>query len=148
MCVFEASNYSAIEATRDGREIEIRALKPEDQAGLIAAVRRSSDQSLYRRFFGFKRHFSDQEIAYFLNVDFVNHVALVAVIGAADKPVIAGGGRYVVHEPRKAEIAFVVVDEYQGQGICRVLMRHPTGIAREAGLREFTAEVCRTIFPC
>ena len=48
--VFGASNYSAIEATRDGRKIEIRALSPEDQAGLIAAVRRSSAQSLYRRF--------------------------------------------------------------------------------------------------
>ena len=36
---------------------------------------------------------------------------------------------------------FVVVDEYQGQGIGRGLMRHLTRIAREAGLREFTAEV-------
>jgi len=139
--VLEASNYSAIEAMRDGRKIEIRALKPEDQAGLIAAVRRSSAQSLYRRFFGLKRNFSDQEIAYFLNVDFVNHVALVAVIEADGKPVIAGGGRYVVHEPGKAEIAFAVVDEYQGQGIGRALMRHLTAIAREAGLQEFTAEV-------
>jgi ribosomal protein S18 acetylase RimI-like enzyme len=139
--VLDASNYSAIEAMRDGRKMQIRALKQEDQADLIAAVRRSSAQSLYRRFFGLKRNFSDQEIAYFLNVDFVNHVALVAVIDADGRPVIAGGGRYVVHEPGKAEIAFVVVDEYQGQGIGRALMRHLAGIARQAGLREFTAEV-------
>ena len=102
---------------------------------------RSSAQSLYRRFFGLKRHFSDQEIAYFLNLDFVNHVALVAVIEEGSKSVIVGGGRYVVHEAGKAEIAFAVVDAYQGQGIGRALMRHLAGIAREAELKELTAEV-------
>ena len=136
-----AAKYSALESSRGGRTIEIRALKPEDQAGLIAAVRRSSAQSLYRRFFGFKRHFSNQEIAYFLNVDFVNHVALVAVVEENGQPVIGGGGRYVVNEPGKAEIAFAVVDECQGQGVGGALMRHLAAIARDAGLNEFTAEV-------
>ena len=74
--VLEAAKYSAFESLRDGRTIEIRALKAEDQAGLIAVHRRSSAQSRYGRFFSFKPHFSDQEIAYFLNVDFLNHVAL------------------------------------------------------------------------
>ncbi len=136
-----AAQYSAREAMRDGRRFVIRALKREDETGLIAAVRRSSAQSLHRRFFGLKRHFSDEEIAYFLNVDFINHVALVAVIEEAGRPVIGGGGRYVVHEPGKAEIAFAVVDEYQGQGVGGALMRHLARIARDAGLHEFTAEV-------
>jgi len=137
----EAAKYSAIETLRDGRTIEIRALKPDDQADLLAAVRQSSPQSLYRRFFGLKRHFSDDEIAYFLNVNFVNHVALVAVIEVEGRPVIAGGARYVVAEPGKAEVAFAVTDPYQGQGMGAALMRHLAGIARGAGLRELTAEV-------
>ncbi|MGA9549670.1 MAG: GNAT family N-acetyltransferase, partial [Rhodomicrobium sp.] len=33
------------------------------------------------------------------------------------------------------------VDAYQGQGIGGALMRHLAGIAREAGLKELTAEV-------
>ena len=135
------AKYSAFETLRDGRKIAIRALRPGDQAGLIAAVQRSSAQSLYRRFFGLKRHFSDDEIAYFLNVDFVNHVALVAVIEEGGRPVVVGGGRYVVHHQGQAEIAFAVVDEYQGQGIGAALMLHLARIAREAGLKEFTAEV-------
>ncbi len=84
--VLEASNYSALETMRDGRPVQIRALKPNDEADLMAAVRRSSAQSLYRRFFGLKRHFSEQEIAFFLNVDFVSHVALVAVIDEGAGP--------------------------------------------------------------
>ena len=129
-----ASEYSAVEPLRDGRRVEIRALKPDDREGLVAAVGRASDQSLYRRFFGAKRDFSELEIAFFLNVDFVNHVALVAVLEEDGRPVIIAGGRYVVVQPGKAEVAFAVVDRYQGQGIGAALLRHLTAIARAAGL--------------
>ena len=136
----QAANYSAVEVLRD-RKVEIRALRPEDQADFVAAVERTSDQSLYRRFFGAKRSFTDQEVAFFMNVDFVNHVALIAVVEEGGRPTIAGGGRYVVVEPGKAEVAFVVVDQYQGRGIGAALMAHLAAIARAAGLKELVAEV-------
>jgi GNAT superfamily N-acetyltransferase len=137
----EAAKYSANELLRDGRRIEIRALKPDDRADLLAAIDSSSAQSLHRRFFGAKRHFSEQEIAFFVNVDFVNHVALVAVANADGQPIIVGGGRYVLLGEGKAEIAFAVVDRYQGQGIGVALMRHLVAIARRAGVRELIADV-------
>jgi ribosomal protein S18 acetylase RimI-like enzyme len=55
--------------------------------------------------------------------------------------VIVGGGRYVVVQPGKAEVAFVVIDQYQGQGIGSTLMRHVAAVARAAGLQELVAEV-------
>ena len=137
----KVEEYSATEALRHGCWVEIRALRPDDRADLIAAVGRTSDRSLYRRFFGLKRSFTDQEAAYFVNVDFVNHVALVALINDEGRSVIAGGGCYIVVQPRQAEVAFAVVDEYQGRGIGGALMRHLTSIARAAGLRSFIAEV-------
>jgi ribosomal protein S18 acetylase RimI-like enzyme len=54
---------------------------------------------------------------------------------------IVGGGRYVIVQPGRAEVAFAVIDEYQGQGIGTALMRHLAGIARAAGLKELIAEV-------
>ena len=139
--MLQAANYSAFETLRDGRRVDIRALRPDDRADLIAAVARSSAQSLYRRFFAVKRDFAEPEIESFLNVDFVNHVALVAVVDESGRPVIAGGGRYIVVEPGKAEVAFAVVDRYQGQGLGAALMHHRAAIAREAGLKELIAEV-------
>src|SRR5499426_4204225 len=137
----ETANYSAFETLRDGRRVEIRALRPEDRADLIAAVARSSAQSLYRRFCAVKRSFTKSEIDYFLSVDFVDHVALVAVVDESGRRVIAGGGRYILVEPGKAEVAFAVVDQYQGQGLGAALMHHLAAIARRAGLRELIAEV-------
>ena len=137
----DAAAYTAEERLRDGRAFEIRALKPSDEAGMLAAVDRIGTQSLYRRFMGAKRGFSDKERAFFLNVDFVNHVALVAVIKESDRVSIVAGGRYIVEKPGTAEVAFAVVDDYQGHGIGAVLLRHLAVLARQAGLKEFTAEV-------
>ena len=138
----DAPRYSAIETLRDGRRVEIRALRPDDRSGLEEAVGRSSAaESLYRRFFAVRRSFSESEVAFFLNVDFVSHVALVAVADEGGRPVIIGGGRYIVVQPGQAEVAFGVVDQYQGQGIGAALMRHLIALAREAGLKELIAEV-------
>jgi hypothetical protein len=88
----EPSEYSAQERLRDGRRLEIRALKQTDEEDMLAAVDRTSAQSLYRRFFGAKRHFSESEKAFFLKVDFVDHVALVALAEDAARARIVGGG--------------------------------------------------------
>jgi ribosomal protein S18 acetylase RimI-like enzyme len=134
-------DYSVKERLRDGRELEIRALRPEDQADMLAAIDRTGTQSLRRRFFVSKRGFSDREIAFFMNIDFINHVALVALVAENERRAIAGGGRYIVVQPGRAEVAFLVVDGYQGLGIGSALARHLAALARQAGLEELIAEV-------
>jgi GNAT superfamily N-acetyltransferase len=137
----DAANHSATETLRDGRTVEIRAQRSHDREGMQAAIARSSSGSLYRRFFAVRREFSEKEADYFLDIDFVNHVALVAVADDAGQPTIVGGGRYVVVQPGQAEVAFAIVDAYQGLGIGSALMRHLATLGREAGLRELIAEV-------
>jgi GNAT superfamily N-acetyltransferase len=139
--MIDAANYSATQTLRDGRTVEIRAQRPQDREGMHAAIARISSGSLYRRFFAVRREFSEKETDYFLDIDFVNHVALVAVANEAGTPTIVGGGRYVVVEPGQAEVAFAIIDGYQGQGIGSALMRHLAILGREAGLHEFIAEV-------
>src|ERR1700704_2196 len=118
----EAIDYTARDLLRDGRQIEIRALRPEDEADRVAAIEQTSAQSLQRRFFVMKRHFSDKERAFFMDIDFKNHVALVARAEEGGRKVMVGGSRYVVFEPGRAEMAFMVVDAWQGRGIGSILM--------------------------
>src|SRR3981189_808452 len=109
MIMPEARHYRAIEQLRDGRQIEIRALRPDDKDDMLEAIGRTSTRSLQRRFFVGKRGFSQQESDYFLNIHFSHHVALVALADEDGRPTIVGGGRYVVVEPGKAEVAFIVI---------------------------------------
>jgi RimJ/RimL family protein N-acetyltransferase len=126
---------------RNGERVEIRALRPQDRDDLIAAVGRTSSESLYRRFFAVRRHFTETEQSFYMNIDFVSHVALVALANENGHPTIIGGGRYVVDEPGQAEVAFTVIDTYQRQGVGAALLRHLAIIARQAGLRKLVAYV-------
>jgi RimJ/RimL family protein N-acetyltransferase len=137
----EAAKYSAVEELRNGRRVEIRALRPDDRADLLAAIGRTGAESLFRRFFAPKRGFTEKEIEFFLNIDFIAHVALVAVVEEEGRSMLGGGGRYMVVQPGKAEVAFAIVDQYQGQGIGARLMHHLAAIARIGGVRELIAEV-------
>ena len=135
------NEYRVTEILRDGRRLEVRALKPEDRDGLVAAAGRSSSKTLALRFFAPKRGFSEKEIDFYTNVDFERHVALVAVLDEGGKPLIVGGGRYIVAQPGRAEVAFTVEDAHQGRGIASLLLRHLITIARATGLKELVAEV-------
>ncbi|HEX2886490.1 GNAT family N-acetyltransferase [Vineibacter terrae] len=137
----KAAQYMATERLRNGELLQLRALLLSDRDEMLAAVGRSSRETLYRRFFAPKRTFSEDEIEYFLNVDFNSHVALVAVLSDGGRELIVGGGRYVVSQPGRAEIAFAIDDPHQKLGIATHLITHLIKIARAAALEEFYAEV-------
>ena len=136
-----AATYTATEHLRNGASLQIRALLPSDRAEMLAAVGRFSKEALYRRFFAPKRHFSEREVEFFLNVDFVSHVALAAVLSEDGRQMIVGGARYFVTQPGCAEVAFAVDDPHQKLGIATHLITHLIAIARAAGLEQLVAEV-------
>jgi RimJ/RimL family protein N-acetyltransferase len=53
------------------------------------------------------------EAAFYLNVDFIRQVALLADLHGE----VIGGARYYIWSPGQADIAFIVGDAYQNKGI-------------------------------
>jgi hypothetical protein len=49
------AEFSTIEVLPSGQRVEIRALTPADREDMLAAVGRTSTQSIYRRFFNVRR---------------------------------------------------------------------------------------------
>jgi RimJ/RimL family protein N-acetyltransferase len=134
-------DYFTVETLRNGVRVVVRALRPTDRDALLAAVRGMSDKSVYRRFFAFRREFSDSEVSRFVDVDFRDHVALVAVVDRGGDETIAAGARYVTIAPGRAEVASAVTDEFQGQGLGKIMFRHLCTVAQQAGVSELVAEV-------
>jgi len=146
--IVNVATYSAIETLRDGRRIKIRAVTPADRERWLDFIARTSDATRYRRFFSFKRSFSEQEIDYQVNVDLVSNVALAAGFEEEDGQEIGiGGARYIVTEPGRAEVSFMTDDAHQGLGVASLLIRHLILIARDAGIKTFDAEVLSDNIP-
>jgi GNAT superfamily N-acetyltransferase len=141
-----AKNYHCQDRLRDGRTIVIRSIHPEDKEFLQEEMRHLSARSRYFRFLSPKKQLTEKELVYFSEVDFVNHVALLACLLIDGQEVPIGTGRYVVQEKGEpffpgVEVAFEVEDEFHGLGVATILLKHLAKIARLSGINEFVALV-------
>ena len=124
----------------DGTRLTIRPIRPQDKAELIAGLGRLSEASVHKRFMSPKTSFSASELRYLTEVDGHDHAALVAE--EADPPHrIVAVARYVSlpDEPGTADVAIVVGDAIQGQGLGTVLAAHLAEVAVREGVRRFSA---------
>ena len=119
----------------------IRPIRPEDKGMLSDGLRRLSPQSVQRRFLTPKRTFSRAELRYLTEVDGRDHVALVAEYPCYPVRRLIAVARFVRLEdsPDAAEVAVTVADEWQGRGLGSVLGAHLSHLARNRGIRRFTA---------
>jgi RimJ/RimL family protein N-acetyltransferase len=125
--------------TTHGIPLAVRPIAPADRQHLSAAFERLSDASRTRRFLGPKPRLSAAELTYLTDVDHRTHEALVAVEPADGR--IVGVARYApeLSEPGTADLAVVVADEWQRQGIATMLTRLLVRRAEANAVRRLTA---------
>lgn len=122
--------------TAEGTTIHLRPIRPDDAPGLVRFHQGLSPQSIYRRFFSVHPKLSEAEVTWFTCVDYVNRLALVAEDG--DRLVAVG--RYDKSPASaEAEVAFVVLDEYQHHGIGTLLLERLAEAAWRNGVTTFVA---------
>lgn len=142
--MIDARNFSVRERLKNGLEVTVRAIRPEDRKAVLSAFKELDERTLYLRFFG-PRKFSQRDLTETTDVDFVRTIALVTCVRNGTGEKIIGGGRYIAFgdadPPDRAEVAFIVEEDYHGLGIAGTILKHLAGIAREKGIAQFHAEV-------
>ena len=121
---------------RDGTRVLIRPLQPGDRADLVHGFEQLSMDSRRFRFLTPIHKLSKYQLSSLIEVDQLNHVAIgVRDIGRPGKPGIAIG-RFVrlEEEPRAAEFAVTVIDEYQNRGVGTLLIELLMKAAHERGI--------------
>lgn len=109
---------------RDGSRALLRPVRPDDKARLAEAFERLSPRSRYLRFHTPVAELDEQLLAYLTEIDYVDHMAWLALgVDDPDRPMM-GIARYIrlPDEPGVAEVAVTVVDQYQGHGLGTVLL--------------------------
>jgi RimJ/RimL family protein N-acetyltransferase len=141
----DARNYVVHDSLRDGTHVTVRAVRPDDRDRINKAFGDLERESVYTRFFTYKKALSEADLACLDTMDFVNDVMLVVTIARDAEEIVIGSGRYVAgmaaDGSRTAEVAFTVEEDYQGKGVAGRLFRNLVGIARESGIARFEADV-------
>jgi RimJ/RimL family protein N-acetyltransferase len=133
---------------RDGTPALIRPIAPSDKDLLRRGLDELSEESRVRRFMRPVSELTDEQLAYFTEIDYWDHFAWVAV--RADAPDEGlGVARYVriPDEPRVAEAAVTVADAHQGKGLGTLLLSMLALAARAAGIERFRAYVLAENLP-
>jgi GNAT superfamily N-acetyltransferase len=106
----------------DGATIRVRPVEPTDADALAEAFERLSPDSRYRRFMSATPRLSSRTLAYLVDVDHVDHEALVALDAETEEGV--GIARYIrlAETPDTAEVAVTVADDWHRRGVGTVLV--------------------------
>ena len=127
---------------RDGSTLRLRPTSAADEEALLEFFERLSPESRYLRFQGTVR-VDSHLIASFLRSDGDESLSLIGELIDADGAVrVIGLGTWIrLRDPSRAEVAFVVADEFQHRGIASRLLERLAAHARGAGIDRFVAQV-------
>jgi acyl-CoA hydrolase/GNAT superfamily N-acetyltransferase len=130
---------------RNGLKVRFRAIKPSDEEGMRRLFYRFSKQTVFRRFLFPISTMPHNKMQEYVNVDYGHMMSVVALVGESDKEEIIAEARYVKDvQSSFGDLAFVVDEKYQGIGIGSYLYDMMIRLARDRGLRGFTAEVLQS----
>jgi acetyltransferase len=135
---------------KDGTQVTIRPIKPEDVRMEQEFVRALSPESRYMRFMNTIREVSPAQLVRLTQIDYDREMAFVATVDAEGTEKEIGVVRYATNpDGESCEFAIVVADDWQGKGLARRLMGTLIDTARDNGLRymhgDFLAENSRML---
>ena len=127
-----------------GRRVVIRPVLPQDEhltatffGDLPAAAR-------YDRFMSPMRNLPPELLKRFTNVDYADHLALVAETFEDGRETVVAEARYAMRDADEAEFAVSVAEGWQGRGLASLLLSKLLCQASKAGIERVVGETLAT----
>ncbi len=135
-------NYKSFMELESGKTVEFRPLLPSDEFATRNFYYSLQENTVFYRFFNQRKVFSREMLQkQWATVDYHQNMTLIGITQRGKHKEIVGIGSYGKSEDRVAEVAFVVKEEYQNQGLGSNLLKRLEKIARENKYTAFTATV-------
>jgi len=130
---------------KGGALVRFRPIKPADEALFAELFYSLSRQTAYYRFFSSARSLSRDAIQSYTTIDYEQKLAIVALVKDGARERMIAMGEYVVDPvSRMADVALVVQDAYQRQGIGTWLLFYLGYEAQRRGLAGLQADLLAT----
>ena len=139
--------YVSTWTMKDGNQVTIRPIRPEDEPLMVKFHETLSDRSVYLRYFctlSLSRRVAHERLLRICFGDYDREIALVAEHtdpATGERRIMAVGRLNKLHGKNEAEVAVLVSDHYQGLGLGNELLRRAIQIARDEKLSEVSAEI-------
>jgi len=132
------SGFTAVDVTlRDGRAVHIRAMRPADEAEILQAFDRLSQDARYMRFMRTVREVNTERLRKTLASFPASGLGLVATVPATDGIDIVGTAIFVLgSDPATCEFAITIAADYGGAGLGRTILTALIDAAKQRGLQE------------
>jgi len=134
------SQYVVPWKLRDGTEVTIRPIRPEDEPLMVKFHESLSEQSVYWRYFSplkLSHRVAHERLQRICFIDYDREMALVCERKhslTGEPEIIAVGRLSKLHERNEAEFAIVVSDRFQLQGLGTELLNRMIAIGRDEKL--------------
>jgi len=126
----------------NGLQVRFRPIKPSDEEAMRRFFYRFSKKSVYSRFFYPISTMPHDKMQAYVNIDYSDEMSMVALINEPGQEIIIAEARYARDEESSfGELGFFVDEKYQGLGIAQYLYDMLIRLAKDRGLKGFTAEV-------
>ena len=136
------ADITATQIVNENLSIRYRAIRPSDEEGMRTLFYRFSDESIYSRYLQSIRSMPHSKMQEYVNVDWNQTVSVVGLVGEEGQGRIIAEARFIkVPGSPLAEVVFVVDEKYQRLGIASFLYEVLIQLAKERGVKGFTAEV-------
>ncbi|MCS7145278.1 MAG: GNAT family N-acetyltransferase [Nitrososphaerota archaeon] len=120
---------------RDGREVLLRPIRPEDEPLEYELIKGLSEESSRFRFFQVIREVTHEMLVRLCNIDYDREIAIIAEYSEGGRKRNVGVGRLIMdREAKRGEFAVLVADDFQGVGLGTKLTDMIIEIAQERGL--------------
>jgi len=127
----------ALWTLKNGQEILLRPIKPEDEPMWIEMFQSFSEESIRYRFFQMLKDTPHELRVRYCNVDYDREIAIVAELNEDGRKKILGVSRLSMEPGGKTgELAFVIVDKWQGFGLGTKMVDYVLEIAKDMGIEK------------
>jgi acetyltransferase len=124
-----------------GERVVIRPVLPQDEDLTVAFFRNLSGAARYDRFMSPMRELPPELLQRFTQVDYADHVALVAEVFVDGRETVIAEARYVRRpDPSAVEFAVSVAEPWQGKGLARLMLGKLACRAAADGVRRIVGE--------
>ena len=132
--------YETVWKLRDGRDVLLRPIKPEDEPMWLEMFQAFSEESIRYRFFQIIKDTPHETRVRYCNIDYDREIAIVAELTEKWRRRILGVARVSIEPDGKTgEIAFIVADPYQGLGLGTKLVDYAIEVCKDMKIESLYA---------